>query len=883
MLNRLQSLQAQGKLESSRDSFKRILQSAPQHLHALIGLCYCASLEGDQEGALRSIGAAIAAGPTDEAGIIACSEALWHLGRLGDARDLLAASPKTLLLQIKLGELDERQGHHELALACYEAAHELDAKADLPLQKLISLHRRQGAFATAFVLVDRFAGIDKQHQALAWHFKAQIHSAAGEREAAIEALRTGVDLPPHAHSEACAADLARELRQLRRLDEARAVLLDRPATYTLLLVLSDLELSCRDHAAALHYAAAARAQEPRKPDALRRMVQIEVDRRDFAAAHAAADQLGAIGPEHKVTALRCHVDTFKAAGEEQECLSVLQELAVLQPADVGILTMLSRHYRATGNGAAARRTLETALTRRPDDVAVLTEAGEQANALEDRETALGHFQRVQALAPDHAGHHLRVMQLLYDLGETEEAHRLYQATESRFSRTADVWGARIRILRETGELHQALAEARQAHNAYPAHFGRWADCFDLEFKLSSIDVVLKCLDQAPVQTCHEEVRHLAAKARLALRIYDEKQGIMLLEQALRLLPNDRGVLNTLFSQHVKTLDIDKAVACHVLITALDKPARQIRGTTTNASQSHEGQMLNDLLIDRRALTELMAIKALDPMHRISALLSLAKKRPDHIPTAAMILVALREEGFFNGPVGAGPAVKQTTNIPRIIGQFWDAIIPPPDLSDLSKTWRDGNPGYRHVLFNEESARDYLAAHFPAAVVKAYLHCTDATTKADLFRLAFLDHDGGVWVDMDDRCIRPLSEIIPDEAEAFFWQENTGHLCNNLMAAKAGHPILRRALVAAVNAINRGDRDKVWMLTGPGLLSRAFVADMAEAGDDWREYLNRIHVLDEFSIWSHVAIHCRTSHKRLGKHWLKTAYSGSQSRPERLSA
>jgi mannosyltransferase OCH1-like enzyme len=297
---------------------------------------------------------------------------------------------------------------------------------------------------------------------------------------------------------------------------------------------------------------------------------------------------------------------------------------------------------------------------------------------------------------------------------------------------------------------------------------------------------------------------------------------------------------------------------------------------TNASQSHDGQLLNDLLIDRKAGTDLRSTKVLPHSSRVPVLLQLVLKRPDHIPTATTLLVTLREGNCFNLSTGTSNA--SVSIIPKRIGQFWDDPDPPDDLLELSKTWRDLNPDHAYVLFNNATAQTYLTAHFPPAVGIAYRRCCDATTKADLFRLAFLSLEGGIWADMDDRCIVPLTSIIPNQAEALFWQESTGHLCNNFMAAKPGHPILQQAFVTAVNAINRGDRDKVWMLTGPGLLSRAFAVAMAQAGDQWRDWLDRIVVLDEFEIWSLVAIHCRTSHKRLGKHWLKLAFPQTGQRP-----
>jgi mannosyltransferase OCH1-like enzyme len=126
--------------------------------------------------------------------------------------------------------------------------------------------------------------------------------------------------------------------------------------------------------------------------------------------------------------------------------------------------------------------------------------------------------------------------------------------------------------------------------------------------------------------------------------------------------------------------------------------------------------------------------------------------------------------------------------------------------------------------------------------------------------------------MDDRCLRPLSAFMPGGIEACFWQENLRSIGNNFMAAVPGHPIIRRALGIAITSFNRGDRDKVWMLTGPGLLSRAFSMEMAEAGQNWRAWLRKIAVLDEYDLARSVSLHCRTAHKRVGQHWSDKAFS-----------
>ena len=751
MLNRLRSLQAQGKIEAAEASFNRILRNSPRHLHSWLGLGYCASLQGNRDSAMRAIEAALALGLTDEDSIIDCGNALIHLRELDSARALLARQPESVRVQLTLGALEERRGQHEAALAHYHAAHEIDPGADQPLLKMIDLYRRSGALDAAHAIADRLAALGGEQQAASWRLRAQLYNAAGDRPAAISALRTALERT--SHRESYSLDLARELRQLRQFDEAHALLAAQRLSYGVLLALSELELLRRNHEMALHYAATARGLEPRKPDALARIVRIEIDRCDYAAAQAAADQIEACGEEHRVAALRCRLDIFKAVGDERNIVQILQELIRLQPADAGVRIELARQYRLTGDGEAAQRTLQDALALEADNISVLIEAAEQAAARDDPASALVHFRRVLALAPDSVWHYLRVARTLENLGEDEEAAQIYCTAEARFAKSIEILTHRIRIFRDRGLLRQALDEARQAHAAHPAHFGFWTELFELEMKLSPIERARQCLEWAVAQSRAEEIRLLAARARFAWRNRERNQSIPILEAALRLQPRNRHILGELFRLHIMTLDIDRAAACHAQIAILDAPGRLLRGKTTNASQSHDGQLLNDYLIDRRAIDDLAALKMIEPQDRVPRLLALIRRRPNHIPTAQMVLRTLDDGDLFNRSIAPASA----SAIPKRIGQFWDAPTPPSDLLELSRSWQEMNPDHHYTLFNEETARAYLSSHFPTAVVIAYRRCTDATTKADLFRLAFLTQEGGVWADMDDRCLSPLTD------------------------------------------------------------------------------------------------------------------------------
>ena len=93
-----------------------------------------------------------------------------------------------------------------------------------------------------------------------------------------------------------------------------------------------------------------------------------------------------------------------------------------------------------------------------------------------------------------------------------------------------------------------------------------------------------------------------------------------------------------------------------------------------------------------------------------------------------------------------------------------------------------------------------------------------------------------------------------------YQENYGTIGVNFLGAAPGHPVIALALENAVIAVNRGDRDIVWMSTGPGLLTRAVAQSvLSVSAGDW---LSRARLLELWEFQRAVGVHCPAHYKRL---------------------
>ena len=302
------------------------------------------------------------------------------------------------------------------------------------------------------------------------------------------------------------------------------------------------------------------------------------------------------------------------------------------------------------------------------------------------------------------------------------------------------------------------------------------------------------------------------------------------ERALAAHPADRWARGDAARVRLLAVDVEGARADLRALVALDAQAAvQVR--SRNASQTHLGQILDEFLLDQEVLAELVALRGLEAERRLPPLLALARRAPDHTAAALCAVVAMRQAGAFGRCRGAAGAERGLgrSPIPRRIAQYWDRPDPGPDLRALMRTWRDAHPDHAVMLFDDAAARAFLRGELLSRRL-ARLHARqEPAQKADLFRLAFLFAEGGYWADADDRCLAPLGSVVPRHAALAVYLEEYGTLGNNFVGTAPRHPVIGLALDLAVEAVNRGDRDIMWLSTGPGLLTRAFVQTVAGRG------------------------------------------------------
>ncbi|MFJ8360060.1 glycosyltransferase [Streptomyces sp. NPDC093984] len=168
-------------------------------------------------------------------------------------------------------------------------------------------------------------------------------------------------------------------------------------------------------------------------------------------------------------------------------------------------------------------------------------------------------------------------------------------------------------------------------------------------------------------------------------------------------------------------------------------------------------------------------------------------------------------------------------IPALIHQTWKDTDVPEKWRTWVDSWRLHHPGWGYRLWTDADNRAFLQEHYPW-FLPVYDGYSEAIMRADAIRYFLLDHFGGLYVDMDFECLKPVDALL-DGRELVLGCEPEAHtrlllarrrgfgriVGNAFIASRPGHPFwahVHRQLVGAHRAPGALEA------TGPFFLTRA---------------------------------------------------------------
>ncbi|KAG6336701.1 hypothetical protein ID866_2408 [Astraeus odoratus] len=159
-------------------------------------------------------------------------------------------------------------------------------------------------------------------------------------------------------------------------------------------------------------------------------------------------------------------------------------------------------------------------------------------------------------------------------------------------------------------------------------------------------------------------------------------------------------------------------------------------------------------------------------------------------------------------------------IPRILHQTWKSETLPSRWKDISQACRYMMNDYEYMLWTDASSREFIAEHYPW-FLDTFDNYKFTIQRADVIRYFVLHYYGGIYLDLDIGCLRPLDPLLV--YPVILPKTIPVGISNDLMFAEQGHPFLAQTIHNLVTF------DHSWVLhyptvmfsTGPMFLSAQY--------------------------------------------------------------
>jgi mannosyltransferase OCH1-like enzyme len=170
-------------------------------------------------------------------------------------------------------------------------------------------------------------------------------------------------------------------------------------------------------------------------------------------------------------------------------------------------------------------------------------------------------------------------------------------------------------------------------------------------------------------------------------------------------------------------------------------------------------------------------------------------------------------------------------IPRIIHQIYeDPAGSPETLLYMADTWKKHHPGWTYRFWNKQATENFLTTHFPDFIA-CYRSFPFDVQRWDAIRYLILYQMGGLYVDFDYECIRPLDALLLDTTCCMGMEPSVNAnlynksriIGNALMASIPGHNYFKAIIreMKDYQGTYKGDADRIMETTGPFMVTRVY--------------------------------------------------------------
>lgn len=210
---------------------------------------------------------------------------------------------------------------------------------------------------------------------------------------------------------------------------------------------------------------------------------------------------------------------------------------------------------------------------------------------------------------------------------------------------------------------------------------------------------------------------------------------------------------------------------------------------------------------------------------------ISSNRKQEITVIDTIINEYFEDSRLNSTLShsdANSSHKKKPFIPQIIHQTWDSYSVPRTFVENIYSWVDLHPDWEYWFWTTKAVQCFLEKHYNQYMYM-YSKYSNNVSKADAMRYFVLHKYGGVYVDLDTKCIKPLDVWTnyfccvlseePYEHSFIVRKEKSSSIANSPMACKSNHNLFQTAIKLLPEYAKKFPKDYI-KSTGPLFLVSA---------------------------------------------------------------
>lgn len=182
--------------------------------------------------------------------------------------------------------------------------------------------------------------------------------------------------------------------------------------------------------------------------------------------------------------------------------------------------------------------------------------------------------------------------------------------------------------------------------------------------------------------------------------------------------------------------------------------------------------------------------------------------PDSSPGLAARAFALNPPAFR--------AALDMSPIPRRLAHYWEGPRSAPVTRGIHR-WAALHPDLAQTVYDAKTAQHWLTRNTPD-LAPLFARLSQPAARADLFRVALIATEGGVFADLDEYPRAPVTPWLEGARAVLVIEEGYGTIANNFLAALPGLPLFTRLAARIAARLATTETPYAWWDTGPAQIT-----------------------------------------------------------------